>query len=306
MFDTHWIRRCGLAATLGVSLLAGSLPAIAQDGSPVSGTCEAPPLVAGTPLASQASPAALGADAVAASDEVASAATAGLENVVSCIGLGDMDGLAALMTPNMLMFVTGGTDPAAVPGAMEGVAPMDVAHIGEATVDSSGRVGLPIVFGGLFNAPGSQVAETWYLVDDGGYWKVDGIQATTIPDGLYPDATILEIHMVDFAFALSENSIPTGPVILRLSNTSFTHQGHVGATLTLTEGNTSESIISGDELPEDQVTGFFGSIYLDAGLTGDLYFADLAPGLYTIACDVATPDGTPHWQLGMVAQFTVE
>jgi hypothetical protein len=33
---------------------------------------------------------------------------------------------------------------------------------------------------------------------------------------------------------------------------------------------------------------------------------DLAPGTYTLVCDVTTPDGTPHWQLGMVAQFTVE
>jgi hypothetical protein len=151
-----------------------------------------------------------------------------------------------------------------------------------------------------------QMAETWYLVEDGDYWKIDGIQATTIPDGIYPDATVLEVQMVDFAFALSENAIPAGPVILRFSNTSFTHQGHVGATLTLTEGNTAESIIKGDELPEDQVTGFFHAIYLEPGLTGDIYIADLAPGLYTIACDVTTPDDTPHWQLGMVTQFTVE
>jgi hypothetical protein len=306
MFKERWIRECGIALALGVSLLAGGLPAVAQDASPEAGACEAPPLAAGTPVGTEASPAALGADAVAASDDVAAAATAGLENIASCIASGDMEGLAALMTPNMVVFVTGGTDTAAVPEAMAGAAPMEVVHVGEATVDAAGRVGLPIVFGGLFNEPGYQVAETWYLVEEGGFWMIDGIQATTIPDDLYPDATVLEIQMVDYAFALSENAIPAGPVILRFSNTSFTHQGHVGATLTLTEGNTSESIIKGDVLPEDQVTSFISGIYLEPGLTGDVYIADLAPGLYTIACDVTTPDDTPHWQLGMVTQFTVE
>jgi hypothetical protein len=183
---------------------------------------------------------------------------------------------------------------------------MEITNIGEATVDSSGRVGLPVVYAGLMSAPGTQVAETWYVVEEDGFWKIDGFQATTIPDGVFPDATVLEIQMVDYAFALSENSVPAGPVILRFSNTSFNHEGHVGATLTLTEGNTIESIVQGDALPEDQVTGFVSAVYLEAGQTGDVYVADLAPGLYTIACDVSTPKGTPHWMLGMVTQFTVE
>ncbi|HET9661181.1 MAG TPA: hypothetical protein VFP05_12675 [Thermomicrobiales bacterium] len=306
MFKEHWMRDGGIALALGVSLLTGGLPAVAQDASPGAGVCEAPPLVAGAPVESEASPAALGEDAAAASDEVAAAATTGLDNIVSCIGAGDWEALAALMTPNMVAFLTGDTDPANVPAAMAEVAPMELVHTGEIIVDSAGRVGVPIVFGGFLNQPGTQVAETWYLVEDGGSWKIDGLQATTIPDDLYPDATVLEIQMVDFAFALSENAIPAGPVILRFSNTSFTHQGHVGVTLTLTEGNTSESIIMSDELPEDQVTGFFHAIYLEPGLTGDIYIEDLTPGLYTLVCDVSTPDGTPHWMLGMVSQFTVE
>jgi hypothetical protein len=39
---------------------------------------------------------------------------------------------------------------------------------------------------------------------------------------------------------------------------------------------------------------------------GDFYVSDLTPGSYTLICDVTTPDGTPHWMLGMVANFTVE
>jgi hypothetical protein len=306
MFKERRIRECGIALALGVSMLAGGLPALAQDASPASGACDAPPLAAAATVESEASPAPMGADAVAASDDVAAAATAGLENLISCIGSGDMEAVAALMTPSMVAFLTGDTDPAAVPEAMAGVAPMEVAHVGSPTVDSSGRVGVPIVFGGFLNQPGAQVAETWYLVEDGDYWKIDGFQATTIPDSVYPDATILDVQMVDFAFALSENAVPTGPVILRFSNTSFTHQGHVGVTLTLTEGNTIESIIMSDELPEDQVTGFLHAIYLEPGVTGDIYIAELQPGLYTLVCDVSTPDGIPHWMLGMVTQFTVE
>lgn len=303
MFGERWVWRSGFVVVLGASLLLGGSSAVAQDASPVGEACEAPPPVAGTPAGS---PVPLGADSVAVSDDVAMAATGGLENIVACLNAGDMEAVATLMTPNMLVFITGGADPAAVPAAMEGAMPMTVEHIGAATEDAAGRIGLPIVYSGLFNGPGVQLAETWYLVNEGDFWKIDGLVATTIPDGLYPDATILEIQMVDFAFALSENAVPAGPVILRYANTSFTHQGHVAATLTLSEGNTAETFISGDELPEDQMTGFVGSVYLEPGRTGDIYIENLAPGLYTIACDVSTPDGVPHWQLGMVAQFTVE
>lgn len=305
MFEECWIRRSGIALALGVSLVAGGMPALAQDASPASGACEAPQAAA-APIESNASPAPLGADAVAASDDVAAAATGGLENLIACIGSGDMEAVAALMTPNMVAFLTGDTDPAAVPAMMEGVGPLDVVHVGSATVDSSGRVGVTIVYGGFLNQPGAEVAENWYLVEDGDYWKIDGIQATAIPDGIYPDASILEVQMVDYAFALSENAISAGPVILRFSNTSYAHEGHVAATVTLAEGNTAESIIMSEELPEDQVTGFLHAIYLEPGLTGDIYIEDLASGVYTLVCDVPTPDGTPHWQLGMVAQFTVE
>lgn len=306
MFEQHRIRKSGMALALGLSLFAGGLPAVAQDASPATGECVAPPMAEVASMGSEASPAPMGADAVAAPDDVAAEATAGLENLLACIGAGDMESVAALMTPNMVAFLTGGDDPAAVPAMMAGVGPLDVVHMGAATVDSSGRVGVTLVYGGFLNPPGAEVAENWYLVQDGDYWKIDGIQATTIPDGIYPDATVLDIQMVDFAFALSENTVPAGPVILRFSNTSFTHQGHVGATVTLTEGNTIESLIMSDELPEDQVTGMLHAIYLDPGVTGDIYVADLQPGLYTIVCDVSTPDGVPHWMLGMVTQFTAE
>jgi uncharacterized cupredoxin-like copper-binding protein len=102
------------------------------------------------------------------------------------------------------------------------------------------------------------------------------------------------------------NTIPAGPVVFRFSNTSFNGEPHVGVTVTLTEGMTAEQIIQGEALPEDQMTGFVNAIFLEPGQTGDYYVEDLAPGTYTLVCDVTTPDGTPHWMLGMVAQFTVE
>lgn len=306
MFKEQWIRGLGISFVLGASLFAGGLSATAQDASPAAGACETPSVAASTTADSGASSVAMGSDAAPASAEVSAAATTGLENLVSCLNGGDPDVLASLMTPNMIMFITGGTDPAVVADAMAGTAPMDVLHTGEATQDAAGRVGLPIVYAGLMSAPGMQTPEIWWLVEENGFWKIDGIQPTTMPDGLYPDATILDAQMVDFAFALSQNSVPAGPVIFRFSNTSFTHQGHVGATVTLVEGNTIQSVITEVELPEDQMTGFVGALFVEPGMTADVYIEDLAPGLYTIICDVSTEDGTPHWQLGMVTQFTVE
>ena len=112
--------------------------------------------------------------------------------------------------------------------------------------------------------------------------------------------------MVDFAFALDMNTIPTGPVIFRFSNTSFSGQPHVGVMVTLTEGMTSEQVIAGDGLSDNQMTGFVNALFLMPGKTADYYVENLAPGTYTLVCDLTTPDGMPHWKLGMVAQFTVE
>lgn len=208
----------------------------------------------------------------------------------------------------MWIFASGSDNPYDVVASFESEppAPMTVLNVGNPVIDTNNRIGLTIVYSGLFTGPGIQTPEKWYFVRDGDTLKLDEIVPTTLPADLYPDATIVTVQMVDFAFALDMNTIPAGPVIFRFSNTSFSGQPHVGVTVTLTEGITAEDVIAGDALPDDQMTGFVNALFLLPGQSADYYVENLAPGTYTLVCDVTTPDGTPHWQLGMVAEFTVE
>lgn len=308
---------------LGLALAMVAIPVAtvgAQDATPAGSPgpeCVAPALSGDMSTADMATPEPGSMDMETAAPPVAEGPASrnlaqmgedALNNLLACFDSGDYEGAAALLTPNMLMFVSGSADPGDTVAAFQAQppAPMMIANIGPATIDTNNRVGLPLVFGGFFNSPGMQSAEKWYFVKDGDFWKLDEVAPTTIPADLYPDATVVNVQMVDYAFALDQNTIPAGPVIFHVTNTSYSGQPHVAAMVTLSSDISTEEIIQASVLPEDQVTGFVGSVFLLPGQSGDIYLEDLAPGEYTIVCDVTTPDGVPHWQLGMVAHFTVE
>ena len=101
---------------------------------------------------------------------------------------------------------------------------------------------------------------------DGDTLLLDETRPTTLPVDLYPDATIVNVQMVDFAFALDMNTIPAGPVIFHFANTSYSGAPHVGVTVTLTDGITAEQIIEAESIPEDQMTGFVNALFLDGSV----------------------------------------
>jgi plastocyanin len=146
------------------------------------------------------------------------------------------------------------------------------------------------------------------MVEQDGYWMLERTPGELVPDGMFPDANVVTVEMVDFAFALDQNEIPAGQVILRFVNSSYTHAAHVAGIVTLADDTiTSEDIIQMDALPpDDQLTGFYGGLYLESGGSADVIFEDLQPGTYTMACDFETEAGVPHFMLGMVAQFDVK
>ncbi len=308
----------GLACAL---LLMPLLSASAQDATP-EGTpmaeCAAPELPEGAPSDPEASPSADGGMDMEggnapvaegpASRVISTLGEAALQNLVNCFNSSDWAGVAALLTPNMLVFAGGTDNPYDAVASLEAESPvpMEVIEVINPVIDTNNRIGLTVVYRGLFSGPGIQTPEKWYFVRDGDTLKLDEIVATQMPVDLYPDATIVTVEMVDFAFALDMNTIPAGPVIFRFSNVSFSGESHVGVTVTLTEGITSEDVITGDALPDDQMTGFVNALFLMPGQSADYYVESIASGTYTLICDVTTPDGTPHWMLGMVAQFTVE
>ncbi len=243
----------------------------------------------------------------APADEATAAATiAGVENLIACINTGDYVGLSALMTESFIHTVLGVPSAADVPASFEGAVPLEVVSLDNVLTYEDGSASVDIVFTGFFNGPGGISAERWFIVEDGGFFKINIITPIAMPEGALPGAVVVDVTLVDYAFALSESTLPANtPIIFRLTNQSAGGEGHVAALLTYPDGTTPESLISG-ESDIQASTAFFAGAYLDPGQTGEMAVTGLEAGMYFLVCDVATASGTPHHDLGMVAQVTVE
>jgi uncharacterized cupredoxin-like copper-binding protein len=292
----------------------------------MAGPCVAPELPPGTPTSmEEGTPAAAmeatpgsGEDEGAAVEEEAPAGTpadptaageaeAALENLFNCINGGDYLAAAALMTDNFIQNLLEVPTPYDVPATFEGVQPVDLRSVSNAQTYADGRISVDAVYTGLFNGPGALGSARWFFVEEDGTHKLDHYQDVPLPEGVLSDATVIDVQMVDFAFALSEYTVPANtPVIFRTTNNSGTGTPHVNIVLTYQEGTTAEGLIEGEVNIEEASTGFYGAIFLEPGQSGDLAFESLAPGTYFLVCDVETEDGTPHYELGMVSQVTVE
>ena len=325
---------------LVVVLLALALaapPVGAQDAtpmaSPAAGPCEAPELPPGTPTPPEEGTPAAEGEATPGVDEEqadvavpegtpvpppvgtpttgadADAAVAGLENWVNCLNAGDYLAVAALLTDNFLTNYIGLTNPYDVPADLEGAQPVEIRAVGNTQTYDDGRVSVDWVYAGFFNGPGALSSERWFFVEEDGFYKLDNIASAPMPADVLPGATVVDVRMVDYAFALDTYTIPAdAPVILRTTNASATGAPHVNAVVQLVDEPTAEAVIEGeiDLDDEEALAGFFGALFLEPGETGDLAFEGLAAGTYFLICDVETEDGTRHYELGMVTQITVE
>lgn len=318
------------------AMLSAGTAAAAQDASPAAspaaGPCDAPELPPGTPTPQEegtpaaeieATPGVDEEEAPPAAEEAppappvgtpaagadAEAAEEGLRNVVNCINAGEYLSVAALATENFLTNFIEVTNPYDVPATFEGVQPVDIRSVGEAQTYDDGSVSIDWVYAGLFNGPGGLTSERWFFVEEDGFAKLDNIGSAPFPEDALPGATVVEVQMVDYAFALDTYTVPADtPVIFQTSNNSGTGAGHVNVVVQLAEGATAEQAIEGEINldAEDAFTVFFGAVFLGPGETGALAFEGLAAGTYFLVCDVTTDDGTPHYELGMVAEVTVE
>ncbi len=298
--------------------------------SPMAGTCEAPELPPGTPTAmeeatptaeeeatpgvdeeqaelevEEATPAPMAA-ATPISGAEAEAAVAGLENLLSCLNGGDYLAVAALTTERFRTEFLDVANPYDIPATFEGVQPVEIRMVGDVQSYGDGQVSVDWVYAGLFNGPGGLSSERWFFVEEDGYLKLDNIQPAPMPESALPGATVVTVQMVDFAFALDTSTIPAGPVIFRTTNVSTAGHPHVNVVVTLTEGTTPQQVIGGEVNVDEVFTGFFGAVFLEPGQEGDIAFENLEPGTYFLVCDVVTEDGTPHFELGMVSEITVQ
>jgi hypothetical protein len=158
-------------------------------------------------------------------------------------------------------------------------------------------------------------------VNQGEAWKLDGFEFKGGPPPA-DDATVVALKAMDYAFQLSEATVPPGEVAFDFSNagkeqhelTMFKAPDGVAlddakATLENVDGSELEDIPDGYEAAH---VGF-----LEVDQNQSVAFAEpLAAGTYVLACYIpqggfgdegpVNPEGKPHIQLGMINLLTVE
>jgi len=319
------MRRLFMLVVVLLTLALVTPSVAAQDASPAAsptvGPCVAPELPPGTPTPIEASPTAGEEEEAPPAEEAspepapvgtpanptaAADAQAALENLFNCIGGGEYLAAGALMTDHFIQVFLEVPTVYDVPATFGDAQPVEVRSFEGVQNYEDGSIGVDVVYTGLFNGPGALASSRWTFVEEDGILKLDNYEDVPMPADALPGATIIDVQMVDFAFALSEYTVPAGtPVIFRTTNNSGTDSGHVNVVVTYPEGTTAAGLIQG-EVDTEASTGFFGAVFLEPGATGDLAFESLAPGTYFLVCDVETEEGTPHYELGMVTQITVE
>lgn len=328
------IRLIALIAVVMTLVAVGAVPTFAQDASPAASSgaaaCDAPELPPGTPTPmDEATPEASAGEDLATpegeageeegtefppapagtptSGAAADEATAALENLVGCINAGEYLSVGALATEDFIQNFIEVPTVYDVPSTFEDVQPVEIRLIDGVQSYDDGSFGVDWVYAGLFNGPGALSSERWFFQPDDGILKLANVMPIPVPAAALPEnATVVEVKMVDYAFALSQTTIPAGPVVFRTVNDSASGAAHVNVLVTLREGTTAAQVIQSEVDVDEIFEGFYGAVFLEPGQSGDLAFESMEPGTYFLVCDVETDDGTPHFDLGMVAEITVE
>jgi hypothetical protein len=119
---------------------------------------------------------------------------------------------------------------------------------------------------------------------------------TTLPAEAKKDT--LEVVAFEFGFNLPDD-IEAGKFKLQLTNIG--EHPHLIAIAEAPPGVTAEEVIADESLIIRDV----GFAFAEPGETAKGKLKELTPGNYVFACFVETPEGVPHFALGMLGEFTV-
>ena len=319
----------GLVAALAFGY--ASLGVTAQDASPaaspVAGDCVAPELPPGTPTPMEegspeaemdmASPMAE-ASPVAEEAPVAPEApvgtpaegaeaeeiTAAVQNLISCVNGGNVEGTVALMTTDFMMGEFGTGNPYDVVMFLEGFS------FGEVTIDNpltyeDGSVSADVQYMG---SEYQITKERFILVDDGGTWKINDSPVQTPEfDGDVSVIGVLLGENEDGSYYITPNSAtdPEGPALM-LHGVNEGVEAHELVALGLPEGMDPSALLD-EEASEETFAEvvFYGQISLEPGEQGDLLLVGLPVGVVTLVCFFPSPEGAPHVAMGMISQIEI-
>jgi hypothetical protein len=309
---------CLLSAVLMLTLIAPSV-GVAQEATstPIPEVeCVAPELPPGTVTPPQEAP------SEAAPSEVAPEPTpipegvpadqatidryiAAEQNIFACFNTKNYLGSAALFSAHGLEFFFGSPNPYDAAAALEGYPPLKLLAVDNVEVLPDGRIRGELTYTVGWQLTGG--VEYW--VEEDGMLKLDAF--TELPAPLEPPAgaAIVELEMIDYAFVLTEYTVPaTEAIAFRTSSRSASGSDHVAILVGCPEGITTEQLVLGEVDWVAACTDLYGQQYLRPRDTGyhDMIFIGLPPGTYYFICDVPTATGTSHHRLGMVAQITIE
>jgi hypothetical protein len=312
-----------LLLTMGVTLGRTGI-ASAQDATPAAGECDAPALPPGTPTPmeeaspegedmagmdhgtpavedAEAAPAEEAAPAGTPADDATTAEVqAGAQNIINCFASGNVESVAALLTPAFIQGYFG------VPtvydvldqGHLEGAPYGEDTTVDQVLTYDDGSVSVDVLYA---QSSYQTAAERWTLVQDGGYWKMDNLAPieAPAPEG---DTAVVGVVLTEYAFAPNVPSVVQMPVItFHLQNQGV--EDHEMVLLRLPEGVAFDEVMA-DEALQEQVE-FIGFGFAAPGEESDAHFAGLEPGIYHMVCFVQAPDGEEHVAKGMVAEFEV-
>ena len=305
---------CAVLALLAIGF-GRAATVVAQDATPVPVECDAPalppgtatPQETGTPgaevpdVAEEAEPEASPVAGTPADEATTAAAAAAAQNIANCINGGNLEGAAALFTPNFIMEIAGTSNPYDVPASLEGFALVDF-QTGDAVTTPDGRVGIEVTY---LQSQYQFVHEQWWLVQDGEYWKLDAFDVLTPePEG---DTAVVGVALGapenEYSVTPNTGSVTASPVLI-FQATNGGQEDHELVVFKLPEGADPAGLLDGS-IPEDQIE-FIGAVGpMAPGETQGLALIGLPPGVYTLTCFIPSPDGTPHIALGMVTTFEV-
>ena len=256
----------------------------------------------GTPAAEdEAAPAEEVAPAGTPADDATTAeAQAGAQTIINCLVSGNLEGAAALLTPNFVQSYFGVPTvyDALAGGSLEDAPYGEGTEVGDVLTYDDGSVSVDVIYA---QTQYQTAAERWTLVQDVEYWKIDNIQPieAPVPEG---DTAVVGVVLTEYAFTPNVPSVTQMPVI----TFPLVNQGaedHEMVLLRLPEGVTIEEALEAPALNEQ--IEFIGFGFAAPGEESDAHFVGLEPGVYTMACFVTTPDGEFHVDLGMFAEFEV-
>lgn len=330
--DSRWaaLARLLAAGCAALALVLGafvqSATVRAQEASPTATECVAPELPPGTPTPRmEGSPEAMGGmemgtpPAVAeppaaeaspepgtpADEATAASITEAVENYVACYNTGDLSKSIALETENYWMRNYGTTNPYDAIAQEEGGPPLtaEIISISSPMTYPDGRVSaeIEVVLGAYWF-----IHEIMYFVQDGEYWKLDEeVELAPEPEG---DTAVVGVALgsPDNEYSIVPNATAaTESPVLIFHATNGGQEDHQLLVLRLPEGADPMGLLDGS-LGFDQIQFIGGVFDVPPGEARDLALIDLEPGVYTLICFIPSPDGTPHAELGMVTQFTVD